>query len=137
MALGAHSVLRWFHHRLSNAGRRRLRGASSPPEKHMGAIPLADYPGYFAARAVLAEEYAERAIWPSLADSYRRVAENRLTILPSLRLSPWKMRASHASASHSRCRTTARLFQAPRRRDQSAAVTLRRDSGVPTLGSSA
>jgi hypothetical protein len=42
----------------------------------MGAIPLADYPGYFAARAVLAEEYAERAIWPSLADSYRRVAES-------------------------------------------------------------
>jgi hypothetical protein len=42
----------------------------------VGATLLAIHSEYFSARAVLAEEYAERAIWPSLAESYRRVAES-------------------------------------------------------------
>jgi hypothetical protein len=42
----------------------------------VGATLLAIHSDYFTARAVLAEEYAERAIWPSLAESYRRVAES-------------------------------------------------------------
>ena len=37
---------------------------------------MADYPDYYAARAVQAEELAERAISPSLADSFRRVSES-------------------------------------------------------------
>ena len=36
---------------------------------------MGDYPDY-AARAVQAEECAERAIRPSIADSYRRLAES-------------------------------------------------------------
>jgi hypothetical protein len=44
-------------------------------EQQAGLKPMADHPDY-AARAVQAEEHSERALRPSLADSYRRLAQS-------------------------------------------------------------